>query len=76
MCCVDSGTPMCTNCSAGVMGPACADPCVHGKQVPMDSGNCSCDPGKYDISCVRYDCNACVHYRFTLYHIVLHKNFN
>ena len=26
------------------MGPACADLCVHGTQVPMDSGNCVCEP--------------------------------
>lgn len=26
------------------MGPACEDPCTNGTQVPMDSGNCVCDP--------------------------------
>ena len=27
------------------MGPACADPCTFGEQVPMDSGQCKCWPG-------------------------------
>lgn len=36
--------PQCTNCSKGWMGPGCSLPCVHGNQVPMDSGICVCDP--------------------------------
>ncbi len=36
--------PICQNCIQGWMGPACADPCTHGIQTPMDSGNCKCDP--------------------------------
>ena len=39
-----SNPPTCTNCIAGWMGPACEDPCTNGTQVPMDSGNCVCDP--------------------------------
>lgn len=45
-CNTTTGSPMCTNCSAGWMGPACNDPCVHGTQTPMDSGNCICEPGR------------------------------
>lgn len=26
------------------MGPACEDVCTNGTQVPMNSGNCACDP--------------------------------
>jgi hypothetical protein len=26
------------------MGADCGYPCTHGKQVPMDSGVCNCDP--------------------------------
>lgn len=43
--------PKCTNCSKGFMGPACADPCEHGLQVPMDSGNCVCEPGWVGVGC-------------------------
>lgn len=38
-----SDPPRCTNCTIGWMGEACEDPCVHGKQIPMDSGLCQCD---------------------------------
>ena len=37
--------PQCQNCSKGWMGPACADPCQFGEQIPMDSGQCNCWPG-------------------------------
>ena len=43
-CNATSDPPVCTNCIPGWMGPACEDLCTHGKQVPMDSGNCVCDP--------------------------------
>ena len=33
------------------MGPACNNPCVHGQQVPMDSGNCVCEPGWVGVGC-------------------------
>ena len=43
--------PACQNCSLGYMGPACNDPCTHGLQVPMDSGNCKCFPGYSGVGC-------------------------
>ena len=33
------------------MGPACNDPCTHGEQIPMDSGNCVCEPGWVGVGC-------------------------
>lgn len=33
------------------MGASCNSPCVHGKQLPMDSGNCVCDPGFVGVGC-------------------------
>ena len=35
------------------MGASCDEPCTNGSQVPMDSGNCVCDPcftGKGTVS--------------------------
>ena len=43
--------PLCTNCSKGWMGPACEDPCVHGEQIPMDSGFCNCTRGWAGVGC-------------------------
>ncbi len=43
--------PVCQNCTAGWMGPACNDPCVQGVQQPMDSGNCVCEPGWAGLGC-------------------------
>ena len=43
--------PVCQNCIAGWMGDDCNDPCVHGVQQPMDSGNCICDPGWAGLGC-------------------------
>ncbi|XP_070533134.1 uncharacterized protein [Ptychodera flava] len=36
--------PQCQNCEKGWMGADCNETCVHGNQVPMDSGVCVCDP--------------------------------
>jgi len=45
--------PYCRNCSVGWMGSACQTPCGpdHGRQVPMDSGVCQCDPCYHGTSC-------------------------
>lgn len=43
--------PMCQNCISGWMGAACNNPCTHGLQVPMNSGNCVCDKGWVGVGC-------------------------
>ena len=50
--CNDStNPPRCTNCSVDWMGSACDEPCLHGSQIPMDSGNCMCEPGWTGTGC-------------------------
>lgn len=39
------------------MGPACEDLCTNGTQVPMDSGNCVCDPCFAGRGC-NVECNG------------------
>ncbi|XP_019646039.1 PREDICTED: uncharacterized protein LOC109486623 [Branchiostoma belcheri] len=51
MCDGSTSPPVCRNCTQGWMGPACEDPCVHGHQEPMDSGNCVCDSGWVGVGC-------------------------
>jgi hypothetical protein len=43
--------PLCVNCHENWMGPACNDPCLHGIQEPMNSGNCSCVEGWTGVGC-------------------------
>ncbi|XP_070533135.1 tenascin-X-like [Ptychodera flava] len=49
--CEPSDPPVCRNCTSGWMGTACEVPCIHGEQIPMDSGNCTCEPCYSGISC-------------------------
>lgn len=43
--------PRCVSCHDNWMGPACNDPCLHGKQEPMDSGICVCEEGWTGVGC-------------------------
>ena len=50
------------------MGASCDEPCTNGSQVPMDSGNCVCDPcftGKGTVSDTKDECF------FLLYHYMV-----
>ncbi|KAI8479536.1 hypothetical protein Bbelb_427260 [Branchiostoma belcheri] len=49
--CYPSDPPECQNCTQGWMGPACELPCTHGQQIPMNSGNCTCEPCYHGIFC-------------------------
>ena len=48
---VNFDPPRCVNCSSGWMGAACEEPCLHGQQVPPDSGNCQCEEGWAGVGC-------------------------
>ena len=61
--CNDRGTcdethdpPICLDCAAGWMGPACGNPCTYGKQEPANSGFCDCEPCYAGIGC-NSECN-------------------
>ncbi|XP_072025321.1 uncharacterized protein [Amphiura filiformis] len=50
-CVPEDPAPVCLNCHEDWMGPACEIPCLYGQQMPMDSGNCTCDPCYHGHSC-------------------------
>lgn len=49
--------PKCLDCISGWMGPACADFCVNGTQVPHNSGHCECHSCYNGLGC-NLECNG------------------